>query len=89
MSSPNSQQAPGHNKTTLIIVNGRPKEVEGQKISYAQVVQLAFPNDQSSNDIEYTVTFSNPHGHDGALVSDESTHIQEGVIFNVNKTNRS
>lgn len=34
MSNSNSGQAPGQNKTVLIIVNGRPREVTGKSISY-------------------------------------------------------
>lgn len=39
-----SDQAPGQNKTSMIIVNGRQREVSGKSITYSQVVQLAFPN---------------------------------------------
>lgn len=84
-----NDQAPGQNKTHLIIVNGRQKEVSGQSISYAEVVQLAFPGDQPSQDIEYTVAYANPHGKDGTLVDGQETHVKEGMIFNVSKTNRS
>lgn len=89
MSNSHSDQAPGQNKTSMIVVNGRQREVIGQKISYTQVVQLAFPDDQASVDIEYTVAYANPHGKDGTLVNEQETHITEGMIFNVSKTNRS
>ena len=89
MSDNNSDQAPGHNKTTTIIINGRQFEVTGNRISYSEVVQLAFPNDQPSDTIEYTVAYANPHGKDGTLVEGQSVHIKEGMIFNVTKTNRS
>lgn len=81
--------APGQNKTTTIIVNGRPREATGQKISYTQVVQLAFPNDQRSENIEYTVAYADPHGKDGTLVDGQEVHVKEGMVFNVSKTNRS
>ncbi|MCW5203749.1 multiubiquitin domain-containing protein [Desulfobulbus sp. US4] len=89
MSDNHSDQAPGQNKTTIIIVNGRQREFVGQKISYSQVVQLAFPDDQSNSNIEYTVAFANPHGKDGTLVNGQDVHVKEGMIFNVTKTNRS
>lgn len=89
MSDNHSDQAPGQNKTTIIIVNGRHREFVGQKIAYSQVVKLAFPDDQSDSNIEYTVAFANPHGKDGTLVNGQDVHVKEGMIFNVTKTNRS
>lgn len=89
MSNNHSDQAPGHNKTTIIIVNARQFEVTGNQISYTEVVQLAFPNDPANESIEYTVAYANPHGKDGTLVEGQSVHIKEGIIFNVTKTNRS
>lgn len=89
MNNNHPDHAPGHNKTTIIIVNGREKEVTGTTISYSQVVQLAFPNDQANDTIEYTVAYANPHGKDGTLVEGQSVHVKKGMIFNVTKTNRS
>lgn len=89
MSNSHSDQAPGQNKTTMIIINGRQREVTGHKISYSQVVQLAFPDDQASETIEYTVAYANPHGKDGTLVDGQEEPVKEGMIFNVTKTNRS
>lgn len=89
MTNSNSDQAPGQNKTTMIVINGRQREVIGQKISYSQVVHLAFPDDETNENIEYTVAYANPHGKDGTLVHGQDVHIKEGMIFNVSKTNRS
>lgn len=89
MNTSKSEQAPGQNKTYSIIVNGRLREVTGKSISYRDVIQLAFPDDQSNDAIEYTVAYANPHGKDGTLVEGQTTHIKEGMIFNVTKTNRS
>lgn len=89
MSNSNSSQAPGQNKTHIIIVNGRPREVIGQKISYEEVVKLAFPDDVANQDTDYTVTYANPHGKDGTLVAGQETNVKEGMVFNVTKTNRS
>jgi hypothetical protein len=89
MSNSHSDQAPGQNKTSMIIVNGRQREVTGHKISFAEVVKLAFPDDQSDPNILYTVAYANPHGKDGTLVNGQETPVREGMIFNVTKTNRS
>lgn len=89
MQNRNADNAPGQNKTHTIIINGRRREVTGQRISYSQVVELAFPGDPANDAIEYTVAYANPHGKDGTLVSGQETHVKEGMIFNVSKTNRS
>lgn len=70
-----------------IVVNGTQELVEGPRISYEQVVLLAFPNQPV--DGLYTVAYANPRGHDGTLAPGQSTHVQEGMSFNVVKTNRS
>jgi len=88
MNSKSSDQAPGQNKTSIIIVNGREKEVIGKKFSYSQVVLLAFPEGQTGNG-EYTVAYANPHGKDGTLVAGQTVHVKERMIFNVTPTNRS
>ncbi|MGZ8873832.1 MAG: multiubiquitin domain-containing protein [Halobacteriota archaeon] len=82
-------QAPGQNKSITIIVNGRPREVTDHKLTYLQVVQLAFPDEQPSAGVVYTVTFSNPHGKDGSLVDGQEEVVKDGMIFNVRKTDQS
>ena len=46
MTSDKSENAPGHTKTYSIIVNGRPREVSDHKLTYLQVVQLAYPGER-------------------------------------------
>ena len=89
MSNNHSDQAPGQNKTTMIVINGRQREVSGKRTSYSEVVRIAFPDDPVNETIEYTVSYANPHGKDGTLVNGQDVHIKEGMIFNVTKTNRS
>lgn len=89
MSNSNSSQAPDHNKTVTIIVNGRPHEVTGKTVSYEEIVKLAFPDDPTNQDIDFTVAYANPHGKDGELVAGQDVHVKEGMVFNVTKTNRS
>ena len=72
MSNSNSSQALGQNKAVTIIINGRPREVIGKSITYEEVVKLAFPDDPSNQDIDFTVAYANPHGRDGELVAGQS-----------------
>jgi len=79
----------GHeNKPVNIIVNGRPKKVEGVRISYEEVVELAFSGQVDPN-IVYTVAYVGPQTPDGTLVPGQSVAIRNGMKFDVNKTNRS
>jgi hypothetical protein len=89
MSNSHSEQAPGQNKTTTIIVNGRQREHIGQKITYREVVQMAFPDAQFDDSTVYTVAYANPHGKDGTLTDGQEVHVKEEMVFNVSKTNRS
>lgn len=76
-------------KTYSIFVNGRPREVTDHKLTYLQVVQLAFPGEVPTETIVFTVTYSNPHGRDGTLTEGHSVPVKDGMIFNVRKTDRS
>lgn len=89
MSNENSDQKPRHDKTYSIIVNGRPREVAEHKLTYLEVVQLAYPGEKPSDTIVFTVTYSNPHGKDGSLVAGDEVKIKDGVIFNVVRTDQS
>jgi hypothetical protein len=89
MSHSNNSQTPGQNKTVTIIVNGRQREVTGRTISYEEIVKLAFADDSSNQDIDFTVAYANPHGKDGELVAGQQVHVKKGMVFNVTKTNRS
>lgn len=87
MTSEHSENAPGHNKPVQVVINGQPHTVTQQRISYEEVVSLAFP--EGPFDITYAVDYANDHGSDGTLTKGQSTKVHEGTTFNVIKTNRS
>lgn len=89
MSNEHSDQAPGHNKTYKIYVNGRERVWTMHRISYEQVVLLAFPDSPSTPETTYSVDFSNPHGHDGTLVAGQDVDVKEEMNFNVHNSGRS
>lgn len=76
-----TDQRPHHSKTYTIIINGRQREVTQHKLTYLEVVQLAFPGEMPTETIVFTVTYSNPHGKDGTLVAGEKVVVKDGVIF--------
>jgi Multiubiquitin len=72
-----------------IIVNGRDKTVEAKRISYADLVILAFGAIQ--RDTIYTINYkhgppSNPEGH---MVSGDVVKLQCGMVFNVTDSGKS
>ncbi len=84
-----SGDAPGQNKTFSIIVNGRPRTITEKKLTYIDAVHLAYPGEEPSDTVSFTVTYSNPHGKDGSLVAGQDTPVHDGMILNVHKTDRS
>lgn len=89
MSQDKTDHGHGHeNKPKNIIVNARPKKFDGDRITYSEVVQLAFTGSVDPN-IVYTVTYVGPQIPDGTLVEGQSVVIRNGMKFDVNKTNRS
>lgn len=80
----------GHDKPVTIIVNAREKEWDKKEISYKEVIELAFGEYIENENIEYTVAYSKAHGDkNGTLTKGESVKVKEGMIFNVNKTDKS
>jgi hypothetical protein len=81
----------GRDKEFTIIVNARKKTWNEKKISFRQVVVLAFGAYDDNPDVSYTVTYSkgpepNPEGR---LVDGRSVIVKDGMVFNVKRTNKS
>ncbi|AOU98743.1 hypothetical protein BI364_12900 [Acidihalobacter yilgarnensis] len=77
----------GHEQSVRIVINGQQFTVDEKRISYDEVVRLAFPG--GPFDITYAVDYINEHGPDGTLTQGQDVKVHEGMIFNVIKTNRS
>jgi hypothetical protein len=74
-----------------IIVNGRPKEVSQSRLSFFEIIQLAFPGAVINETTAYTVTFkrgptSNP---EGSLVEGGNLNLKNGMVLNVTATDKS
>jgi Multiubiquitin len=72
-----------------IIVNGREKTVKSKRISYAELVVVAFGASQP--DTIYTINYkhgppSNPEGH---MVGGDVVKLQCGMVFNVTDSGKS
>lgn len=84
--------APRPVKGYTIIVNARDEPVHDKRVTYEQVVQLAFPSAPVEHNVRYSMTYrqaaSKPHA--GELAEGGSVEVKhEGTIFNVTKTVQS
>lgn len=78
----------GHeNKPATIIINGSAKEYNEARISYSDLVQIAYPG--SATDIVYSVNYSWKNELDGTLSEDQSVKVRKEMEFDVTPTNRS
>jgi hypothetical protein len=79
--------APTH---LAIVVNGRARTVEGDEITFEQIVQLAFPNDTTPNAV-FSMTFRHaaPQPHSGDLAAGGRVRVKKGTVFNVTRTVQS
>ena len=79
-----------HDEKYKIIVNGRDKIVDHKKVSFEEVVRLAFDN-PSHDTTMYTVSYRNADQRppNGTLVAGQTVKVQNGTVFNVTATNKS
>jgi hypothetical protein len=78
-------------KEYSIVVNAREAVVDKRRLSYVEVVALAFNPVPVGPDVIFTITYrkgprSNPKG---TLPEGESVFVKNGMIFVVTQTNRS
>jgi len=76
-----------NDKSVTIIVDGTPHEVEKEKISYAEVVTLAYQHPE----IPYSVTYKRgPNvNHEGILAQGGTVMVKKDMVFNVSRTGQS
>jgi Multiubiquitin len=75
-------------ETVTIIVDGTPHEVPKGKITYVQVVTLAYSDYPQHPEITYSVTYTRGH-HEGILPPGGSVEVKDGMEFRVNRTGQS
>jgi hypothetical protein len=89
--------APGRERFTVVakpcevIVNTRPRNVTERILTFEQVVQLAFDTSADNDGVAYTITYRNgdPSKPDGSMVKGSSVKVRCGMIFDVDRTDRS
>lgn len=75
----------------IILVNGEEKEVSKDKISYEEVIRLAFGQYEENEDINYTVIYfkGNNNKPNGFLLKGQVVMVKKGMRINVTRTNKS
>lgn len=77
-------------KTVSITVNGHPRTVEKGKISYEEIVNIAFPNPDYENYIYKVTYFIKNSNHEGKLEKGgHPVEAVEGMAFTVIAPKRS
>ena len=78
-------------KDFIIIVNGREKRAKSKKITFNEVVELAFGQVSNNPNICYTITYKRGPGQnpEGSMVEGDIVKINKGMIFNVTQTDKS
>jgi hypothetical protein len=78
-----------HEKLVTIIVDGTPHEVPKGKITYTEVVKLAYP-DYPQNQQTYSVKYKKGKGEkQDILAPGASVEVKEGMEFYVSRTGES
>ena len=91
MSESQSQnpQAAARKKTVTIFVNGHEETVAKEKLTYEEVVALAYPNPDFQNNTYKATYFRKNDKHEGVLTKGESVEVKDGMTFTVIRAVRS
>lgn len=87
----NPNEAQSGRKPFTIIVNGREKQWSENKITFREVVVLAFGSFEDNPQILYTVVYkpADHSQHEGSMVDGDEVHVHPGMIFNAARSDRS
>lgn len=74
-----------------VVVNGRPKVITTDEVTFEQLLALAFDPVPEGPNWVFTVTYRRGGGHkpEGTLRPGESVKVKKGMIFNVTATDKS
>lgn len=78
-------------KTITIFVNSAPEQVEKEEMTYEEIVTLAFPDFPQHPERNYSVKYTNGHGHkpEGILSPSGKVKVKDGMEFTVTPTGQS
>ena len=78
-------------KQIKIIVNGTQHLVATEVLTFAAIVDLAFPGHPTDPNVVFSVTFDKAESkpHQGTLAPGGSVTVKNNTVFDVTQTNRS
>ncbi|ACT48366.1 multiubiquitin domain-containing protein [Methylotenera mobilis] len=78
-------------KVVTIIINGAAKSVEKERMSFEEIVALAYETPPTGDGVQFTIQYTKGHSDKpkGTLVEGQSVKVKEGMEFDVTSTNRS
>ena len=77
-------------KLVTIIVNTQEHQVEKEKISFDELVHLAFNPLPTGNDIQFQIAYHKGQGNkEGKLLPGQSVEVKNGMIFDVTTSYKS
>jgi hypothetical protein len=88
------QAEPAKIKTVTIAVNGREETVTKERLTYEEIVAMAYPNPDFQGNTYKVTYFRNPEKpgqkpHEGTLTKGESIEPKDGMVFTVIRAVRS
>lgn len=80
-----------HQKEFHIIVNGRQKTAEKRKLSFNDLVKLAYDPVPTGTEVGFVITYAHGphHNPEGSLSMRETVRIKNGMVFDVTPIDRS
>jgi hypothetical protein len=91
LSAPGVERFYTRPKSFAIVVNGRPKELHQNHLSFWDVVKLAYPDAGISQTTIYSVMYKRGpvHNPEGSMVDEQKVELKNGMLFNVTRTDKS
>ncbi|QHK18535.1 hypothetical protein GU243_00630 [Pseudarthrobacter psychrotolerans] len=86
-----AQEKQDNGHATEIYVNTRPHTWNENKISYSELLALAFPGEQVGEQDTVTIRYSRGNNGNGAgsLTNGHDVSVKKGMVFDVVRTSRS
>lgn len=90
MDGENTEQAE-RKRSYEIVVDGTQKTVQGEEVSFSQVIALAFDPVPSGPNVVITVSYRNANQHPaaGTLYRGQSVKVKNRTVFNATATDKS
>lgn len=91
MNADTEEAKAGHHRDIEIVVNAEQHVVHQRRLTFEDIVRLAFADAVFNDNIVYTVTYKRgPHqNREGSLVAGEAVFVTNRMIFNAKRTDKS